>query len=149
MKPNSVRNILLFLLAFLGIGAIFGGAVLMISPDRKLFGMPLSILENSPFGSFLIPGIILFLVLGVSPILLIFALLKKPESRLAERLNFFSDIHWSWSFVLYVAFALIIWIQMEMVFLRDVHWLQTFYMFFAVALIFVALLPQIRNLYKK
>jgi hypothetical protein len=30
-----------------------------------------------------------------------------------------------------------------------VHWLHTFYMLFAVGLIYVALLPQVRNLYKR
>ena len=58
-------------------------------------------------------------------------------------------MHWAWAFSIYVAFALIIWIQLEMVFLQAVEWLHTFYMFYAVVLIFVALLPQVRNLYKK
>jgi hypothetical protein len=35
------------LLAFLGLGAIGGGAVLIISPTGALLGMPLSILEKS------------------------------------------------------------------------------------------------------
>jgi len=58
-------------------------------------------------------------------------------------------MHWSWTYTIYVAFALIIWIQLEMVFLGAVGWLHTFYMFYSVAIIFVALLPQVRNLYKK
>ena len=147
-QSKTTLNILLVLLAFLGLGAIGGGGVFIISPDGKLMGMPLSMLKNSPFNSFLIPGIILFSVLGIVPLLLIQALLKKPESKLAERINFFKDMHWSWSFSVYVGFALIIWIQIQMVFLSAVHWLHTFYMFFAVAIIFVALLPQVRNLYK-
>jgi hypothetical protein len=149
MKSKTARNILLFLLAFLGIGAVFGGGVLIISPDGKLLGMPLFLLENSPFSSFLIPGIILFTILGLVPIYTIFALLKKPKSELAERINFFADMHWAWTYSIYIAFALIIWIQVEMIFLRAVHWLHSFYMFIGIAIIFVALLPQVRNLYKK
>ncbi len=149
MTIKATRNILLFLLAFLGLGAIGGGGVLIISPTGALIGMPLSVLDQSPFHSFLIPGIILFTLLGLAPALLIFALLKKPESKLAENVNFFKDMHWSWAYTIYVAFALIIWIQLQMMFLHAVHWLHTFYMFFAVAIIFVALLPQVRNLYKK
>jgi hypothetical protein len=147
-QPKKTRNILLFLLAFLGLGAIGGGGVFIISPSGKLMGMPLSMLKNSPFNNFLLPGIILFSVLGFVPILLIIALLKKPESKLAERINFFKDMHWSWSFSIYIAFILIFWIQIQMVFLSAVHWLHTFYMFFAVVIIFVGLLPQVRNLYK-
>ncbi len=58
-------------------------------------------------------------------------------------------MHWSWSFSVYAAFALIIWIQVETIYVQVVGWLQTFYMFFAIPLIFVGLLPQVRNLYKK
>lgn len=145
-----VRNILISLLAFLGLGAIGGGSVLMISPSGKLLGgLPLAILDHSPFNDFLIPGIILFFVLGLFPCFLVFALLKKPKSKFAEYFNFFNDMHWAWSFSIYTAFALIIWIQVETIFVQSVGWLQTFYMLYAIPIIFVALLPQVRNLYKK
>ncbi len=88
--------------------------------------MPLSILFNSPFTSFLIPGIILFFVLGIIPIILIIALLKKPISKLAEQFNFFSDLHRAWTYTIYIAFILIFWIQIEMVLLSAVSWLHTF-----------------------
>ncbi|TKT86578.1 hypothetical protein [Dyadobacter frigoris] len=149
MKPSTTRNLLIFLLAFLGVGALFGGGVLIISPSGELIGMPLSMLDASPFRDFLIPGILLFVVLGICPLALIFALLKKVESPFAEQFNLFTDMRWPWSFSIYQAFALIIWIQLEMVFLHAVHWLHTFYMFYAVAMLVVALLPPVRNYYKK
>ena len=149
MKSKATRNLLIVLLAFLGLGAIGGGGVLIISPSGKLIGMPLSMLSPSPFYNFLIPGIILFLVLGVIPFLLIIALLKKPILKFAEQFNFFSDMHWAWTYTIYIAFILIFWIQIEMVLLSAVSWLHTFYMLLAVVIIFVALLPQVRNLYKK
>ncbi|MEO5945053.1 MAG: hypothetical protein ABIP30_00600 [Ferruginibacter sp.] len=149
MKTKSAKNILISLLAFLSLGAIGGGAILIISPSGKLIGMPLSMLNLSPFNNFLIPGIILFLVLGIIPMLLIMALLKKPISKLAEQFNFFNDMHWAWTYSIYIAFILIFWIQIEMVLLNAVSWLHTFYMLLAVVIIFVALLPQVRNLYKR
>ncbi len=149
MKIIITRNILLILLGFLGLGAIGGGGALIISPTGELIGMPLSMLEKSPFNSFFIPGVILFSVLGIIPLLLIIVLLKKPESKLAEHINLFKDMHWSWTYSIYIAFTLIIWIQIQMVFLQAVHWLHTFYMFYAIAIIIIALLPQIRNLSKK
>ena len=149
MKRKTTQNILIGLLVFLGIGAIGGGGVYIISPSGKLMGMPLSMLNKSPFDNFLIPGIILFSVLGIAPTLLARALYRKTASKLAERFNFFIDMHWTWTFSIYVAFALIIWLQIEMQMLSAVSWLHTFYMFLAVLIIFVALLPQERNLYKK
>jgi hypothetical protein len=60
MKSQTIINIHISLLAFLGIGAIGGGGALIISPSGKLLGgIPLSLLKNSPFNDFLIPGIIL------------------------------------------------------------------------------------------
>ena len=146
---KTSRTVLLSLLAFLGLGAVGGGGVFIISPSGTLFGMPLSMLAQSPFTNFLIPGIILFIVLGLVPCGLVIALLKKPVSPLAERFNFFPDMHWAWTGSIYVAFALIIWIQVEMVFLQAVNWLHTFYMFLAVAILFVALLPTVRSGYEK
>ena len=149
MKQKTYRNILIGFLVFLGIGAIGGGGVFIISPSGKLMGMPLSMLNKSPFDSFLIPGIILFSVLGIAPTLLARSLYRKTASKLMERFNFFKDMHWTWTFSIYVAFALIIWLQIEMQMLSAVSWLHTFYMFLAVLIIFIALLPQVRNLYKK
>ncbi|WP_159466987.1 hypothetical protein [Dyadobacter sp. 3J3] len=149
MTPATTRNILIFLLGFLGAGALFGGAVLIISPTGELIGMPLSMLSPSPFHSFLLPGILLFLVLGVFPLFLIYALIQKVDSPFAEHFNLFKDMRWPWSFSIYQAFALIVWIQVEMVLLHAVHWLHTFYVFYGVAMLVVALLPQIRDLYKK
>jgi hypothetical protein len=149
MKTNMTRNTLLILLGFLGLGAIGGGGALIISPNGELLDMPLSILDESPFNSFLIPGMILFSVLGVVPLLLIIALIKKPGSKLAEQFNIFKDMHWAWTFSIYIGFILIIWIQLQMVFIHDVHWLHTFYIFLAIIIIFIALMPQVRNFYKK
>ena len=150
MKTNFERNILVCLLSFLGISALGGGLFLIISPSGKLIGgLPLSILKNSPFQDFLIPGIILFLVIGIVPLLTAIALIKKPMSVFAEKLNVFKDLHWSWSFSIYVAFALIIWIQVESIFVQSVGWLQTFYLLYALPIIIIALLPKVRLKYKK
>lgn len=150
MKSKIARNFHLALLSFLGLSAFGGGGTLIISPSGKLLGgLPLSILENSPFDDFLIPGIILFLVLGVFSIFIVFALIKKPISMFAERFNLFSDMHWAWTFSIYIAFALIVWLQTEMYFLQAVSWLHNFYMALAIAIIFVAILPQVRAFYSK
>ena len=149
MKSTFFRNILIGLLAFLCVGAMFGGGALIISPSGELLGMPLSMIKDSPFPNFLIPAIFLFVVLGLAPCLLTFALVKKPESEIADRVNIFKDMHWAWSFSLYIGLILILWIQLEMLFIHSVHWSHTFYMFFAVTILLVAILPQVRNFYKR
>lgn len=54
---------------FLGVGALFGGGALILAPDGHLLGMPTTLLAGSPFPSFLVPGIILFTVVGLAPLL--------------------------------------------------------------------------------
>ena len=150
IETKRIRNTFLIVLGFLALGALGGGIVLIISPDGELIGLPLSEFKNIPFTSYSIPGIILFSILGVVPLLLIIALLKKPESNIAEQINMFKDMHWSWTYSIYIAFTLIGWIHIELIFLQGaVHWLQTFYMFYAILIIIIALLPQMRYLYKK
>jgi len=143
----KARNFLIFLLGFLGFGAIGGGGVLIVSPSGELMGMPLSIIQNSPFINFLIPGMILFTVLGIMPVILMYALIKKPKWQLPEFLNVFNDMYWAWSYSVYTGFALIIWIQTEMIVMKTVHWSQSLYM--GIALLLVTLLPQVRLMYKK
>ena len=150
MKTKITRNFFLVLLGLLSIGAIGGGTILIISPSGELLGIPLSEYKNLPFNSYLIPGIILFTILGIIPALLVIALIKKPTSKIAERLNLFSDMHWSWTFSIYIAFTLICWIHIQLIFLQGVvHWLHTFYMLYAILILIVALLPRMRQLYQK
>ncbi len=149
MQQKQTRNLLISLLVFLGAGALFGGSILCIAPDGSLIGMPLSILGHSPFKNFLIPGVILFVLLGIAPVLLAIALVKQPVSNFAERINIFKDMQWPWSFCIYVSVVLIGWIQIQMVLLSAVHWLHTCYMFLSILIIIVTLLPGMRNLCKK
>lgn len=149
MTVFSPPPTLLWLLGLLGLGALGGGGLLAVAPSGRLLGMPVAMLAGSPFADFLVPGIVLFTVLGVVPCLLVVALLRQPPSRLAELLNFCGDMHWAWTGSIYVAFALILWIQLEMVFLNAVSWLQTLYIVWALAILFVALLPSVRRFYKK
>ena len=146
---TTARNILLFLLVLLGLGAVYGGGTMIISPSGELLGMPISMLDYAPFNNFLIPGIILFTILGVIPLGVSWALIKKPEFKFAELFNFFKDMYWAWSYTIYIAFALIIWIQIEATFLHEVHWSHTLYIFWALIIIFLALLPQVRSSYRK
>ena len=54
--------------AFIGLGAIGGGFMLVIDPSGSTLGVPLNFLEGSPFPDFLIPGIFLFTVNGIGSV---------------------------------------------------------------------------------
>lgn len=64
-KQDWLKMFLGSLQIFVGIGAVFGGAALVIKPDGSILGVPLEFLQNSPFPDYLIPGIILLVFNGI------------------------------------------------------------------------------------
>ena len=83
----------------LGVGAIGGGVALMVGPHGEVIPLPVSALAGSPFSSYFVPGTVLFVVLGVGP--LVAALLAGRRNASAPYLAFA------------VGCALIIWIVVE------------------------------------
>jgi hypothetical protein len=53
---------------FLGIGALGGGIALMLGPRGEIIPLPVSALAGSPFDTYFVPGLILFFVLGLGPL---------------------------------------------------------------------------------
>jgi len=53
---------------FVGIGAVAGGALLIVAPSGELLQMSTDMLKGAPFDDFRIPGIVLFLVNGLGQI---------------------------------------------------------------------------------
>lgn len=105
-------------------------------------GLPVSLLWNSPFQSYLIPGIILLVVFGILPAITTFGLIRTPQSAFFERFNLYKDKHWSWTFSLYIGFALIIWIAVQVYIIRTLSMLQFIYVFLGLAIQIVTLLPK-------
>ena len=71
-KPRplpGLARLAVVLEVFLGLGALFGGGALILAPDGHLLGMPTSLLSGSPFPSYLVPGIVLFTLVGLAPLL--------------------------------------------------------------------------------
>ncbi len=140
-------TLLILLQLLLGIGALFGGGALIIDPGGELIQMPISLLKHTPFDSFLVPGIILFLALGILPLLIAFGLVTKKEWKAADRLNLFRNRHWSWSFSLYTGFVLIGWITIQMYLINGVALLHVIYIFWGLVIQLVTLLPGVQRWY--
>lgn len=103
MRLPALARLLVGLELFLALGALAGGGLLAAAPDGHLLGMPLTLLEGTPFTSFLVPGWLLFTVLGVLPALAAGVTLRRwPGAALAA---------------IVVGVALVVWIATEMVFL--------------------------------
>jgi len=117
----------LILLPFLGAGGIVGGVHLIAHPCENQWGvMPLSLLQYSPFHSYLIPGILLLISNGLLP-LWIYLRVRRSHP--------FSGL-WT-AFQGCVLFG---WLTIECVMLRIVAWPHLFYFAIALALIVFGLL---------
>lgn len=145
---NSYTSFLIILLGFLAIGALFGGLAFIIRPDGSIYQMPVELLANSPFKNFMLPGIILLTIFGIFPLLVIYGLIKKPESKFLNKLNLINDYHFSWTFAVYTGIALIVWINVQTLVLNSVEILHTIYSTLGILIVCVALLPQTRKPYK-
>lgn len=54
---KALRFTAIFLLLFNGIGALYGGGLLVIDPSGAKIQLPLSYLHYSPFTDYLIPAL--------------------------------------------------------------------------------------------
>jgi len=147
-KALFTRNLLVFLLGFLSLGAFYGGIALLISPDGSMFQMPASLLEKSPFDDFLIPGLILLITFGIIPVYIIYGLIKKPDNLFLQRLNLLNDYHFAWTFSIYTGIAQIIWINIQTLIFNSVAIIHTIYSSLGILIVCIALLPQTRLHYK-
>lgn len=144
LKMNYLLIILHFLL---GIGAVFGGLSFIIDPTGLLLKVPLSLLDHSPFSSFLIPGVILFFFLGVAPIVIGLALIFQWNGKLIYKLCVFRDKHWSWSFSLYIGFVLIVWINIQIYIIGLSSVVHLLYILIGLGIQIITLLPSVQNYY--
>jgi hypothetical protein len=146
-RPISVY-ILSILMLFQALGGIAGGLLLIIRPDGSIMRMPVSCLTGSPFHNFLIPGICLFIFLGLMPALTSWGLFRKPKSRWFGLFNIYLKRHWSWAYSLYIGIMLIFWIDIEVMVIGYGSVLQGFYGMLGIVIIILALLPKTMKHYK-
>ncbi len=131
---------------FLSIGALMGGGAFILAPDGHLIQMPFSHLQNSPFPSFLIPGILLFTFLGIYPLLVAYSLWKTPGWHWPDMINPFRHMHWSWSGSLAAGVIVLTWITVEILWV-PFGFVHIFFLAFGVLLLGCTLLPNVRRVY--
>lgn len=108
---------------FVALSALGGGYGLLAGPQGEVLGMSTEILEGTPFSNFFIPGLILFVVIGVGAV------------------GAFAAVLASWRYApfaaLAVGLALAGWIAVQVALLGYLSILQPIY--FAVGLVLAGL----------
>jgi hypothetical protein len=140
--------VLIIIMIFLGIGAIISGPMLFLSPDGDLMGMSTDLLEGSPFSNYLIPGLILFIFVGVLPLLVGIGLINTKWKGLFF-LNPFPHRHWAWTGSVAAGLALLIWIITETVMLGYISFLQPVMGIWGALILALTALPAVRRYYAR
>jgi hypothetical protein len=111
----------------LSIGALAGGLILIVAPRGEIMPLPLSALAGSPFETYFGPGLILFTVLGLGPLV---------AARLAWTRHPLAPVA---AFV--VGAALLIWVAVEIAIIgySNEPPLQAIYLVLGVAITIVSL----------
>lgn len=137
MQTQSTYPIALYVLMaavlIQGLSGIAGGYGLMADPSGASLQIPLEWLEGSPFPDYRIPGIVLFFVLGLAPLVVFFGLWRRA--------------YWGWLGALLLGIALLIWIGVEIVVIgyQPQPPLQLIYGILGVIILVLSLLPQVRS----
>jgi hypothetical protein len=146
-RPVAVTA-LIVLLSLLGIGAAVSAAMLIVAPDGHLIQLPQSLLANAPFTDFLVPGILLFVFIGVYPLIVAYSIWRQPSWNSPNTINPFRSFHWSWAASLAAGVALLVWITVQIQWV-PIGFLHVLYLFWAAAILVIALLPASRRHFKQ
>ncbi len=149
MTSKIFRYLLIAAIIFLTLSGLFGGISLIIDSSGSNLQLPLDLLESTPFSSYLMPGIVLFLFLGLFPGLVAFGLITKKRIKIADRFNIYKKKHWAWTFSLYCGIILVLWIDIQVMLLGGGYPLQTVYAILGVLIIILTLTPFVTRFYKK
>lgn len=147
MKRPYFLYLLCLVHLFLGVNAFYGGSMLLLKTDGSLLGMNTDWLQQSPFKTYLIPGIFLFVFMGLFPLVILFGLLVKPRWRWANTVNIYSKVHWAWTYSLFSGIIVITWITVQQV-LTGYFWIQSLILFTGLLIIVFTLTPSVMTYYQ-
>lgn len=107
-------KILGYLQIFVGVSAVSGALPMLLNPNGSSQGLTLEALQNTPFASYFIPGLILLLVNGIGSLIASYFSLKLKIA----------------AGILGVLFGigLIIWMVTQFILIGYSNWLQPFYL---------------------
>lgn len=130
---KTIRFISIILLLFVGLNALSGGYLLINDPSGSSLGMTIRQIYPSVFDDFLIPGILLFVFIGVACILTAFFVILEWKN--------YADL------VILQGMILSVWIIVELFFFDKVYFLQ--YIFVGIGLFLFAVGIRIKQILSK
>ncbi len=137
--------IVVALFVFLALMALPVGWMMLRSPHGAILGMPVAWIERTPFGSWLIPGLFLFSLIGLGSVCAIYGLLLRPTWAWPQRLNPLPALRWTWTFATGMGLACMVWITVQVISLRMYFWMQPLIFGIGLAIVVLMALPDVRK----
>ena len=129
---SVLRILAIVLLLFLGFGGIFGGWMLISDPSGRKFEWSVELLNETPFNTYLIPGIVLLIANGLFPIYIaLITILRKSYAPV---------------FILIQGVIVIIWLTVQLIMNPEFFTPVTHYPSYSIGILLVVLALLLRKL---
>jgi hypothetical protein len=120
-----MKTTLIILSSIVGVLATIIGFMMMAVPDGNMINVNVSILKTTSFKDFRLPGVILFLTVGLSNLLAVFYLFVNHKSK------------FNWSIIGGV--LLIIWIVTQFILIETSRWIDVIAITIGALIVFVSM----------
>ena len=119
-----MKTILFILVSFIACTATLSGLLMISKPDGGILNLPLSLLENTPFKDYMMPGILLTLIVGGINLVAVFFNMQRHPNR------------YNWAMA--GGFIISTWILVQLFFIHAAHWLHFIYLGIGVLIILIS-----------
>jgi len=120
-----MKTTLIFLASIVGVLATIIGFMMMAVPDGNLINVNVSILKTTSFKDFRLPGVVLFLTVGLSNLLAVFYLFVNHKSK------------FNWSII--GGMLLIIWIVTQFILIEKSRWIDVIAITIGALIVFISM----------
>jgi len=119
-----MKTILFILVSFIAFSAFVSGLVMISDPEGVILDMPISLLENTPFHNYMLPGILLTtMVGGVNLIAVFFNMRRHP-------------VRYNWAIA--GGFMISGWILLQLLLIHAANWFHFICLGMGVLIILIA-----------
>jgi hypothetical protein len=120
-----MKSTLIILTSIVGVLATMIGVMMMAVPDGNMINSNVSILKTTSFRDFKVPGLILFLTVGISNLIAFFYLFVNHKSK------------FSWS--ISGGILLIIWIVAQFILIESSRWVDVIVITIGALIVFISM----------
>jgi hypothetical protein len=138
---------LIFFLLLLALGGFYGGIAMLTDPTGTSLQVA-DVLPLLPVPDYILPGIFLFVVMGLIPLVLTYALIARPNWPWVDSLFQWSKYYWAWIATLTLVAIIAIWLAVESM-LIGFFPITYFTAALGLFILFFALLPGVRKFYSE